>query len=422
MSYSKTRTHKSDANALIFMCWLIYSVSYIGKVNYSANIGGIIDFFDVSKAEAGVPPTFFFFAYGIGQVVNGILCKRYNTKWVIFSSLFISAVINLLVALTVNFGFIKWLWMINGFALSMLWPTLVRLISESMPKKDLGKSSAVMGTTVASGTLVIYGLSALYTLFGSFKLALYTAAIADFTVSVIWLLLYNRAVNKAKREKANKSSELEKQSEARVRTEDTIDTKKLLYITLGILCFCAIAINLIKDGLTTWLPVILKEEYSLSGSISILLTLLLPIVSIFGNLFALKVHKKIPDFVTHCGVIFAIALGFTGIIIGSLLLKMMSFMIVSVVFVNFLVSSLNSVVTSIFPIFMRERVAAGLWAGILNGFCYLGSTLSSYGFGAVADNFGWMMIFWIILAISFVICLICFGYFCFTKRAHRINS
>ena len=48
---------------LIFLGWLVYATSYLGKVNYSANITQIIDFYGVSKAQAGMVPTFFFFAY-----------------------------------------------------------------------------------------------------------------------------------------------------------------------------------------------------------------------------------------------------------------------------------------------------------------------------------------------------------------------
>ena len=158
------------AYLLIFLAWLLYTISYLGKVNYSANITQIVDYYQISKAEAGMVPSFFFFAYGIGQVVNGLLCKKYNIKWMIFLSLFVSAVINLIVALTPNFEIIKWLWMLNGFMLSILWPTLVRLLSGVLPQKDLGKSSVIMGTTVATGTLVIYGLSSAFAMFDMFKL------------------------------------------------------------------------------------------------------------------------------------------------------------------------------------------------------------------------------------------------------------
>ena len=52
--------------------------------------------FNLTYSQTGLVTTFFFFAYGIGQVVNGILCKKYNIKYVIFISLLSSSILNLL--------------------------------------------------------------------------------------------------------------------------------------------------------------------------------------------------------------------------------------------------------------------------------------------------------------------------------------
>ena len=185
MLMNKINNKKSQAHLLIFLGWLVYTTSYLGKVNYSANITQIIDFYGVTKSQAGAVPSFFFFAYGCGQVFNGVFCKKFNIKWTIFFSLIISAIINLIIAVTSEFSFIKWLWMINGFVLSILWPTIVRLLSESLPQKVLATSSVVMGTTVATGTLVIYGLSSLFTAFNKFKYSFYTSSFSVIIVSII---------------------------------------------------------------------------------------------------------------------------------------------------------------------------------------------------------------------------------------------
>ena len=145
----------------------------------------------------------------------------------------------------------------------------------------------------------------------------------------------------------------------------------------------------------------------MSDSISILLTLFLPVVAIFGNAFALKMHKKIPDCITHCFIVFSAIALFIGIIIGSMNIKQVVIVLVGLVTVSFLASSLNSLVTSIFPMFMRGRVNSGLFAGILNGFCYLGSTASSYGLGAIADKFGWSAVFVCLLFACIIISAVC---------------
>lgn len=421
MQQEKGISNKNRAMLLIFLGWLVYTTSYLGKVNYSANITQIIDFYGVTKAQAGIVPTFFFFSYGVGQVVNGLFCKKYNLKWMVFISLFVSASINIIVAVSSNFAIIKWLWLINGFTLSILWPSLIRMLSEALPKKVLGTSSVVMGTTVALGTLIIYGLSSIFVAFDRFKLSFYVAGVSVIVVSVVWLLLYNKAVNDAKSErKLDDENEQIKVDDSEKVYQEKVG-RKLLFISIYVLCFCAIGVNLIKDGLTTWVPSILKEEFSMSDSISILLTLFLPVLAVFGNLCALKVHKIIPDYVNQCAIVFAIIAVLICGIIGCLSLEIATLVLIGLVIVNFLASSLNSLITSIFPMYMRGKVNSGLFAGVLNGFCYLGSTLSSYGLGAIADNFGWTAVFWTLVGFCGLIFIVWVAYAYFKKSLKKEN-
>ncbi len=79
---------------LIILCWLVYTSSYIGRLSYNANIVQIREYFNVSYSETGLVSTFFFFIYGFGQIVNGLLCKKYNVKYTIFTCLIISSLMN----------------------------------------------------------------------------------------------------------------------------------------------------------------------------------------------------------------------------------------------------------------------------------------------------------------------------------------
>ena len=408
---------KNQAVLLIFLGWLTYMVSYFGKVNYSANITQIIDFYGVTKAQAGTAPTFFFFAYGVGQVVNGLLCKRYNIKWMIFASLMTSAAINLAVAVTTNFEIIKWLWMLNGIAMSVLWPTLIRMLSECLPQAALGKSSVVMGSSVALGTLIIYGLSAFYASMSQFKLSFYTAAFSMVAAAAVWLCLYYKATSDAKNARAVETAQQQTTAKP-ASTQQAKDDRRLFLITFGVLCFCAVGVNLIKDGLTTWVPSILKESFGMDDAISILLTLFLPTLAVFSNVTALKAHKKIPDYIHHTSLVFLLDALIIVVILLCLNMKLVLPMLACLLAAHFLISTLGSLVTSIFPMFMRERGNSGMLAGIINGFCYLGSTVSSYGLGSIADHFGWAAVFWTLLGVCGSVCLVWCGYV-FTKW--RIN-
>ena len=393
---------------LILLCWFVYASSYLGKVNYAANVNQVMGFFNVDHGSAGLVSTFFFFAYGIGQVINGLFCKKYNIKWMVFISLIVSGSVNLAVAILNNFSIIKYLWLFNGISMSFLWPNLIRLLSETVSKKDIPKATAVMGTTVATGTVLVYATSALFAKI-NFKLSFYVPAVLFMAVALVWIFSVSNLVEKVK-------SEVQESTENAI-TESKKEpfNKTVLLLTIGVFAFFGVATNLIKDGLTTWVPSILKERYNLDESLSIVLTLLLPIVAMFANVFAIMVHKKIIDFIVQCGLMFLISGVIIGGVICSISLNLFIITLIGFTVVCFLISSCNSVITSIFPLFMKDKVNSGKMAGILNGFCYLGSTISSYGLGSVADNFGWTAVFYVLLAVCVIVVLVSLIYLLIKK-------
>lgn len=414
---------KKAAGRLIWLCWLVYVGSYLGKVNYAANINQIMSFYSVEHADAGLVSTFLFFAYGVGQFVNGFLCKKYNLKWVIFASLMCSGCINLVVALTPSFAVIKYLWLINGFALSVLWPCLIRLLSESLGKKYMTKVTIMMGTTVAIGTFTIYALSALFAGFNAFKLAFMVAAVFMPVVALIWVSTVSKTVRLAKEtlcEDENEISAEASNAHESVQTERT--EMKVFYITIAVLAFFAIATNLVKDGLTTWIPSILKENYGLGDSFSIILSLVLPMVAVFSNFFAVALNKKINNFVAYCAMAFGLAGVIVGVVIGGLSLQIFIITLVGFAMVSFLVSSCNNTITSIVPLSMKGKANSGMLAGVLNGCCYVGSTAASYGLGFVADVWGWSAVFWLLLAVCVLVCAIAAIYFIIVRIIKKSGS
>lgn len=395
---------------LLILCWLVYAASLLGKVNYAANITQIEAFYNVSHAAAGMASTFYFFAYGVGQVINGLLCKKYPLKYVVFGGLLVSGLMNFLVGFIGNFALIKYAWLLNGLALSVLWPCLIRLLSECMPKKEMLRASVVMGTTTAAGTIVIYALSALYVKIADFTWAFYTAAIVVPVIAFLWLFLFNRLAVPVE----------EEPSDVPVREQSTVSSGKKtlsdIFACICLLAFVAVATNLIKDGLTTWVPSILKEGFALDTSFSILLTLALPIVGLFGNLFANTLYKKLKNFVVVLIALFFGVSVFLAVVIGSLTIGSSVAALLGFSLVYFLASSSNSTITSIFPLQMKGKINSGMIAGVLNGFCYVGSTISSYGLGLIADAWGWTVMFYVLLTVAACVLVATLSFSFFSRR------
>ncbi len=382
---------------LIALCWIVYTCSYLGKLGYNANITQIENAYSLSHSTAGMVSTFFFFAYGIGQIINGIFCKKYNVRLVVFGCLLVSGLMNLLVGFSNNFAFIKYFWLINGAALSVLWPSLIRLLSETLDKENIGRAVVVMGTTVATGTFFVYGLSALFVALGVYEIMFFLAGILLPLIALLWIFSYPKLVKQKTEEEAH---------EMQLSTELS-HKKKLgwLWISISILAVFAIFDNLVKDGLTTWVPMILKETYALPDYVSILLTMLLPILAIFGTSVAVWMHKKVKDFVMLCSLLFLVSAVCIGLVIlcmptGWFVVTLGCFGVVSCV-----MAGVNNIITSMMPLYWKEKLNAGLTAGVLNGCCYVGSTISAYGLGLIADMGGWNLVFWLL----FSLCVIAVG-------------
>ena len=384
----------NSTTSLIALCWIVYMCSYLGKLGYNANITQIEKAYSISHSTAGMVSTLFFFAYGIGQIINGIFCKKYNVRLVVFGSLLISGLMNLWVGLSKDFTFIKYFWLINGAALSVLWPSLIRLLSETLDKENIGRAVVVMGTTVATGTFFVYGLSALFVALGSYIVMFFLAGILLPSIALLWIVSYPKLVKKRAEAVAD---------EAQVQIKAG-EKKQLgwLWIPIIILAVYAVFNNLVKDGLTTWVPMILKETYALPDYISILLTMLLPILAIFGTSVAVWLHKKATDFVMLCSLLFLVSGACIGLVIlfmptGWFVVTLISFGAVSC-----LMAGVNNIITSMVPLYWKEKLNAGQMAGILNGCCYAGSTLSAYGLGLIADMGGWNAVFWLLFSLCVV--------------------
>ena len=363
---------------LVALCWAIYTASYLGKYCYSANISVIRSYFAVDKATAGLVGTCFFFAYGAGQVINGIFCKKYHVYFVVLGALLVSACCNAIMAFCGNFAIFKYVWFINGATLSVLWPTLIRLLSENLSDDYCPKAVVVMGTSVAVGTFVTYGISALFNAVinnsSSYKYAFYVAIVALPMLAVLWATSYKKLVVKT-------------------------DTSGALLMTIIVLALFAVVTNLVKDGLTTWIPQILSDIYAMPDFLSILLTLLLPVLALFGTALAVAMNKKIKDIVNLCALAFAVITVLIAIVIAAVNTGA-AIMLICLSLVSLMTSAVNNAVTSMFPLYYKEQLNSGLVAGVLNGFCYIGSTISSYGLGALADGVGWNAVFELLASAS----------------------
>lgn len=391
--------NNKKSNFLIFLCWAAYTAAYVARLNYNASIVEILAQLNVTKEAAGTVSSFFFFAYGAGQLVNGLLSKRYNTKYSVTFALVASCIINLGMTFCNGIGAMKILWLFNGVFQSILWSSLIKTLSDNLADDKLPKAVMVMSTTVASGTFTAYGLSALFSALNmSWTSIFYVASAIVGAISVLWFAGISTI------QKSAKKSEV-----AENKKQNKLSVTPLLVFTVVVILISAVTNGFIKDGITTWVPSILKENFGMPSSLSIIVTLLLPIVSIFGASLVKTMHKRQKNENVLNGIYYFVAMILAGLILLTINLKSAPLTLILFGGIACLMSAVNNVITSVVPLYSRDKIDSGLSAGLLNTFCYIGSTLATSLLGKIADTKGWNDVFICILLFTvtaFVVCCI----------------
>lgn len=385
------------SNFLIFLCWAAYTAAYVARLNYNASMVEILSQMEITKEAAGAVSSFFFFAYGAGQLINGLLSKKYNTKYSVAIALAASCIINLAMTFCQEIDAMKYLWFFNGVFQSILWSSLIKTLSDNLADSKLSKAVMVMSTTVASGTFVAYGLAALFSYLGlNWTTIFYVASIIVGVVAVLWFV----GMGTVKKRNTEKET-------AETKINSKLSFKPVLIISIAVILISAVTNGFIKDGITTWVPSILKEEFGVASSLSIIVTLLLPVLSIFGTTLVNALHKKQKDENVLNGIFYFAAMILTVLIILTLNLKSVPLTLILFGGIACLMSAVNNVITSVVPLYSRDKIDSGFSAGLLNTFCYVGSTLATSMLGKIADTKGWNDVFICILiftAVSFVVC------------------
>ena len=395
------------SNFLIFLCWAAYTFAYVARLNYNASMVEILSQFDTTKEAAGTVSSFFFFAYGAGQLVNGLLSKKYNTKYSVTIALAASCVINLVMTSCNGINEMKYLWFFNGVFQSILWSSIIKTLSDNLADNKLSKAVMVMSTTVASGTFMAYGLAALFSYLNlSWTLIFYVASVLAGIVAVLWFI--GMSTIQGEKKKAELTDK---------KPSSKLSFTPVFVMGIIVVLISAISNGFIKDGITTWVPSILKEEFGVPSSLSIIVTLLLPVLSIFGTSLVNALHKKQKDENALNGIFYFATVILVGLIILTLNLKSVPITLALFGGIACLMSAVNNVITSVVPLYSRDKIDSGFSAGLLNTFCYIGSTLATSLLGKIADTSGWNDVFICIFILTVVSTLVC-GASVLMKKKH----
>ena len=404
--------NRKNATFLILLSCLTYSTAYIGRLCYGANLSLIRGEFGVDQAIAGTVSSFYFFSYAAGQLINAFIAKYCNPKYTVTIAMIVSSLCNLGIALSPSIEPMKYIWLVNGLAQSMLWCNILNIQSKFLATKDIGRCIIWNCMTYSIGTFISYGVSALLKeLEISWRAVFFFAFASVFTVGLTWFF----GVRRTEYQFHHDGAEIEEDAAPKAAPEATAVKSKVSLFTPYFIfvfvfaCMGAACSVFIRDGVVTWLPSILEQDFGLKESLSILLTMILPEISLLGAFLVKWLKKRIQSHLFLECLLFAVA----GASVFSIVLfyqqRNAAITLFFFAVMYLMVCGIVNVTTSLIPFSIRKYGNVGSISALLDACCYAGAVCSTYAFGAIADKSGWMAVIQIaalVAAISAVVVLI----------------
>lgn len=390
----------SHGTMLFVICWVAYCASYIGRYNYSATMGVLLEDKVLSMSAAGAVSTAYFLLYGIGQLINGFVSSKLSPYTMISVGLFCAGAANVALGIAPA-SLMVVIWALNGFFQSMIWPPIIRLFAESLPKTQQKKACTNITSTAPAGTVLSYALCAVLLSVLTWKSVFFSCGAIMIAVSII--------IHFASMPLRKLSSQAIIQATAGASKATSAMPLSKLFIVSGIAwIILPVALHgALKDGVTSWVPTFVQSTFATTASFSAAITIVLPIVNLSGAYIAAWLDSKFfkNEFKT-VAFLFLVACVCLGILPFVFTTSVVLTMVLLAITTSCMLG-INTLLLNVVPVRAGKHGNAAAISGTLNAIAYLGAALSTWGIGAAIEGFGWTITILIWLAFAGIGAIIC---------------
>ena len=364
----------------------------------------------LSKDVAGLVGTALFVFYGAGQLLSGYLGDKLQPKYLMFSGLMVSAVCNLLLPLMPNGYLMIPVWAVNGFAQALLWPPIVRILSDNLSHEKYVTANLVVTCGAHISTIVLYLYAPLCISVMSWKFVFFTSTVFCIVAGFIFLIAMCAILPKNS----------ERNDAPRVNHAQYESSQSVLHIFTqnGVLpiLVAIIAMGFMRDGIESWLPTLYSDAFNQTSESSILVSVALPIFSII-SLFGVRVIHKGKVFNNEArgaGILFATSIALCIpllflININNTVCRIVCLLLACIVCA--FMHSCNFLLISCVPGRFAKTGRASTVSGCCNACTYIGAAVSMYGIALLSDAFGWSgaIVSWIgVCVLGVLFCILAF--------------
>ena len=127
---------------IFLVCYLAYTAIYIARVNLSIVSPELKNMEMLDAAEIGMLGSVFSVVYACGRMINGYIGDK-QPPWLMMSvGLFFAGISNILIGFFPPFVGILLLWGVNAFSQSMLWSSVLKIVSSIYDEQTAKKKTS----------------------------------------------------------------------------------------------------------------------------------------------------------------------------------------------------------------------------------------------------------------------------------------
>lgn len=389
-----TQSNRIQGKALAWLLTLIYFSSYITRKNFATILQQVITETGIAKDTLSIVLVCMTVTYGFGQVINGRLGDKFKPTNMILCGIVMAISVNLIFPFASgSVVTMAILWGINGYAQSMMWPPIVKILVANCDDAMYGYSVIRISWGSSFATIVLYFLAPLViTLTGTWKAMFFVSAAVGLVILVIWLSLKPRIACELT------PSDTEGTDEAKSHFRiPRMAILPLILIFLGI-----IFQGMLRDGVATWMPTYLADVHGMSNQESILSGVFPAIFSIACFSISGALYKR---FFTNEVVCAAVVFGVAVLASGTLFVLFGQSSVVAIICLTLTTGCMhgtNLMLITHVPKRFKKYGNISTFAGIANACTYVGEAIFMYGIAVIADRFDWRVCIGVCFAIAIV--------------------
>ena len=396
--------NKKASLILITVCFLTYTIIGLTRNAYNAAIVGIIKEGYFTKTDAGIIATSFNITYCISQIAGSYFVDRVSPfKLIVFAAV-VTILANIAMSLNPTYWMIFIARGICGIAQFGVWPALFRILSEYINKCYRNTWRYILPLGISFGTVISYlGAAIIPNWRGLFTFSYTAMAIATIVFIITVIYAEKKAVVRVKENNdADTSVQIKKNTHKETGVLKLLSSTGAFFLVIPVLVK-----TLINSGISSWMPTMIMESYGVSPSFSSTMSTISTCANFAAVLWVMIFYPRIFKLqTTASGMFFVFMLPFligTAIYIGIIPVL---WIVIFITVINTLSGAIHQFYTVEFPKAYTKFNKAGMMAGLINAIATVGSIISSWLWGVMADSYNWNVIIWtwVIMALVAACC------------------